>query len=122
MVDAHRAHQFAVDENAEPIAIGRVVQVVGDHLIVGFFDEAVQPVCLVAKAVYRLEILAAFAASVFGTLEQLFDFAGEGRRSRRRAFLVFARHRAKRRQLRNHTRNPVSAANEGTAIANYVNF
>ncbi len=122
VVDADRAHQLAVDEDAEPVAVGRIIQIVRDHLVAGFVDKAVQPVGLVAKAVDGLEILAAFAAPVFGALEQLFYFAGERRCLRGRVFAVSARHSAKRRQLRNHTQPHSPPPNEGTAIVKYVKF
>ena len=81
------AHQLAVDEDAEPVAIGRVVEIVGDDLVAGFLDEAVQPIGLVAQAVYGLYVLAALAPPVFGALQQL-GYPGGKRRSAARSALV----------------------------------
>src|SRR5690606_11462322 len=123
VMDADRAYQLTVDEYPEFVAIGCLVQIVRDQLVIGFLDEAMQPVGLVPQVIDRLEILPAFAAAILGLVEKLLDLACEGTPLRQDSRWFSLTHGCARlRQLRKHSRPRNPVMREGMAIVKYVNF
>jgi hypothetical protein len=81
MMDADRANQIVVDENAELVTVRGVVEVIRHLLFAALGKKAVEMIGLVAKAVDRFEIFSGFTPSVFNMLEQIGYVSGKRRYS-----------------------------------------